>query len=214
MREFREGTAQDRLAHARRVFESWVAFSGARVTWHEHVGGITSSLLDEVKDAALIAIAQPHNLDSNDALHAAIFNSGRLVLFVPTDGNLPSTLGEHMVIAWKPRTQARKAIKNTLPWLHAAKRITIVTVDEPEETQDCAEVLGVLNQYQISAAVRNVRTDQGQHIAARLLSEAESLAADSIVMGAFRFGQIFEWVFGGVTHEVLNRTRLPVFMMH
>ena len=214
MRELNEGTAQERLRQARYVFEGWLSFSGAKVKWLEHVGDVTSSLIAEVKDAVLIAIAQPYNLDSADAFHAAIFNTGRPVLFVPTEGSLPSTLGAHMVIAWKPRTQARKAITRTLPWLRAAKHITIVTVDEPENAQDCAEVLGILKDQGLSAEVRHVRTEPGQHIGARLLSEAQAVAADSIVMGAFRFGQIFEWVFGGVTHEVLNRTRLPVFMMH
>jgi enolase len=214
MRELKEGTAQERLRQARYVFEGWLAFSGARVKWLEHVGDVTSSLIAEVKGAALITVAQPHNLDSADALHAAIFNTGRPVLFVPSEGVLPATLGEHMVIAWKPRTQARKAILRTTPWLRAAKHITIVAVDETEAAQDCAEVLGLLKDQGISADVRHVRTEPGQHIGARLLSETEALAADSIVMGAFRFGQIFEWVFGGVTHEVLRHTRVPVFMMH
>jgi enolase len=214
LREQREGTAEERLVQARRAFEKWVAFSGARARWLEHVGDITSSLLAEVKDAALIAIAQPHDLDSADALHTAIFSSRCPILFIPTEGTLPTTLGEHMVIAWKPQTQARKAVTRTLPWLYAAKRITLVAVDEPESSQDCDEVLGLLGQYSVRADVRHVRTEPGQHIAARILSEADAVAADSIVMGAFRFGQIFEWVFGGVTHEVLNRTRLPVFMMH
>lgn len=214
MRELKEGTAQERLRQARYVYEGWLAFSGARVKWLEHVGDVTSSLIAEVKDAALIAIAQPHNLDAADALHAAIFNTGRPVLFVPTEGSLPSTLGEHMLIAWKPRTQARKAIIRTIPWLRAAKHVTIVAVDEPETAQDCAEVLRLLKDQGVSAEVRHIRTQPGQHIGARLLSEADAVAADSIVMGAFRFGQIFEWVFGGVTHEVLHHTRLPVFMMH
>ena len=213
-RESREGTAQDRLDGARRVFESWAGSPGVRIRWLEHVGGITSPLLEEVRDAALIAIAKPHNLDSADAMHAAIFSTGRPVLYVPTEGTLPATLGDHMIIAWKPRTQARKAVMWTLPWLRAARRITIVTVDEPSATQDCKEVLRLLEEHSISADVRNVRTDKGEHIAARLLHEAEVVAADSIVMGAFRFGQVFEWVFGGVAHEVLKRTRLPVFMMH
>jgi enolase len=214
MRELKEGTAQERLRQARYIFEGWLSFSGARVKWMEHVGDVTSSLIAEVKHAALIVIAQPHNLDSADALHAAIFNSGRPVLFVPADGILPLTLGEHMVIAWKPRTQARKAIMRTTPWLRAAKRVTIVAVDEAETVRDCAEALGLLKDQGVSAEVRHVRTQPGQHIGARLLSEAEAVAADAIVMGAFRFGQIFEWVFGGVTHEVLKGTRLPVFMMH
>ncbi len=214
MRELEEGTAGERLARARHVFEGWASFSGAEVRWLEHVGAVESSLLAESKDAALIVIAQPHNLDSGDALHAAIFGSGRLVLFVPTEGALPTVLGDHMVIAWKPRTQARKTVMSALPWLQAAKRVTVVTVDENAAGQDCTEIIEMLQEHGISAEVRHGRTERGQHIALRLLSEAESIGADSIVMGAFRFGQIFEWVFGGVTHEVLRRTRLPVFMMH
>ncbi|MCT4492246.1 universal stress protein [Bosea minatitlanensis] len=72
----------------------------------------------------------------------------------------------------------------------------------------------MLREHGIAAEVKRARAERGQHIALRILSEAEALGADSIVMGAFRFGQIFEWVFGGVTHEVLRRTRLPVFLMH
>ena len=29
----------------------------------------------------------------------------------------------------------------------------------------------------------------------RLLSEAEAVNADSLIMGAFRFGELYEWVF-------------------
>lgn len=214
MRELSEGSAGARLSQVRRVFESWLSFSGAKVRWMEHVGDVTTSLLAEVRNAALIVIADPLNLDSADALHAAIFNSGRPVLFVPTRDALPTTLGEHMLIAWKASTQARKAVMHTLPWLSQADHVTIVTVDEAPQHQDCAEIVGALRGYGIAADVRHVRTERGEHIAARLLAEAEVAGADSIVMGAFRFGQIFEWVFGGVTHEVLRRTRFPVFMMH
>jgi enolase len=214
MREFKEGSAKERLERAREVFERWATLSGARVRWLEHVGDITSSLIYEVQDAALIVIAQPNNLDSADALHAAIFNTRRPVLFVPLEGRLSRSLGEHMVIAWKPRTQARKAILQVLPWLKAAKRVTIVTISEAGTVQDCDEVLRLLDEHGITAEVRSVGARREEHIAVRLLSEAEAVKADSLVMGAFRFGQIYEWVFGGVTYEVLNRTRLPVFMMH
>jgi nucleotide-binding universal stress UspA family protein len=214
MREVKEGSAKERLARAREVFEKWAVESGAQARWLEHVGDITSSLVSEVKHAALIVIAQPNNLDSADALHAAIFNTRRPVLFVPSVGRLSRSLGEHMVIAWKPRTQARKAIMQTLPWLKAAKRVTIVTISEAGTVQDCDEVLRLLDEHGMSAEVRNVGARREEHIAVRLLSEAEAVNADSLVMGAFRFGQIYEWVFGGVTYEVLNRTRLPVFMMH
>jgi enolase len=214
MRTLTEGTAKERLAQSRRVFDAWLAFTGAHAEWEEQVGSVTSSLLAAAKDAALITIAQPHNLDSVDALHAAIFNAGRPVLFVPTEGALPATLGEHLVIAWKARTQARKAIVWTMPWLAAAKRLTVVIVDEAEPRQESAEILSLLNDHDLSAEVRCVQTQRGQHIAARLLREAEAVGADALVMGAYRFGQLFEWVFGGVTHEALRQTRIPIFIMH
>jgi nucleotide-binding universal stress UspA family protein len=214
MREIEEGSDKDRLGRARAAFQRWATLSGAQVRWVEHVGGITSSLICEVKDAALIVIAQPHNLDSADALHAAIFNSHRLVLYVPSEYRLPPSLGEHMVVAWKPRRQARKAVIHAIPWLKAAKRVTIVIVSEAGGVRDCDEVLHLLDEHGISADIRGVSARKDEYIGARLLSEAEAVNADSLVMGAFRFGQIYEWLFGGVTYEVLNRTRLPVFMMH
>jgi hypothetical protein len=96
-----------------------------------------------------------------------------------------------MVIAWKPRTQARKAILHALPWLKAANRVTIVTVSEPRAAQDCEEVLRLLDQHEISAEVRQATARKDEHIAVRLLSEAEAINADSLIMGALRFGQIY-----------------------
>ncbi|CAM5459913.1 Enolase [Afipia felis] len=214
MRELKEGTADERRRQVRNAFDAWSAESPIPAKWLEHTGEITASLIADIKNAILIAVAQPHNLDSADALHTAIFNTGRPVLFVPTDAVLPPALGDHIAIAWKPRTQARKAVMRTIPWLKAAKRVTIVTVDEAEIMTDCAEVLALLKQHDISAQIRSVRTQPGQHIGRRLLSEIDAISADAIVMGAFRFGQIFEWVFVGVTHEVLRNTRVPVFLMH
>ena len=66
LRELNEGTARERMNQVRDVFEGWTAFSGAKVKWVQHVGDITSSLIEEVKDAVLIAISKPQNLDSAD----------------------------------------------------------------------------------------------------------------------------------------------------
>jgi enolase len=213
MREVEEGSAEERLRHARAVFQRWALLSGAQVRWLEHVGDITSCLVSEVQEAALIVVAKPHNLDSVDALHAAIFKTGRPVLFVPSECRMLPTFGEHIAIAWKSRAQTQKAIMRMLPWLKAARRVTIFAISEFWAGQ-YYEVLRLLGEQGISPDVRRVSARRDEHIAIRLLSEVEAVNADSLVMGAYRFGQIYEWLFGGVTHEVLNRTRLPVFMMH
>jgi len=35
-----------------------------------------------------------------------------------------------------------------------------------------------------------------------------------VVMGAYRFGMIAEWFFGGVTREILHNASIPIFLMH
>ncbi len=214
LRELNEGTARERMNQARSVFDGWTANTGAKVKWVQHVGDITSSLIEEVKDAVLIAISKPHNLDSADALHSAIFDTGRPVLFVPTEGAIPSKFGAHILIAWKSRPQARRAIEHALPWLRAAEHVTIVAVDEAKGSQDVAEAQRLLLENGIGAEICHARTAPGEHIADRLLAEADAVAADTLVMGAYRFGEMVEWVFGGVTRDVLNHARVPVFMMH
>jgi nucleotide-binding universal stress UspA family protein len=214
MRELNEGTAEERLARARHVFEDWSVDCGAQVKWLEPVGNISASLIEAVKSAALIVIAQPNNLDSSDALHAAIFDTERPVLFIPKAASKSATLGNHMLIAWKSRPQVRKVIQNTLPWLRAAQRVTLVTVNESEGSHDIDEALHLLSENGIHAEVRQLSALPGEHVADRLLREAEALGADSIVIGAYRFFQIVEWIIGGVTRELLDRANMPVFMMH
>lgn len=210
-----EGTARQRLERTHRTFETWSAFSGvSNITWVERVGAIAPTLVTEARTAALIAIAAPHNVDSVDALHAAIFSTNRPVLFIPTGMPVPSDLGRHIAIAWKPRPQARRAILNTLRWLGAASKVSVIAVDEPETSPNTPEVLELLDHYAIAARAFHVRTRAGQHIADRLLEETQALGADSLVMGAYRFGELVEWIFGGVTREVLHRSTLPVFLAH
>ena len=214
LRVSHEGSAQLRLRQAHLAFENWTAHSGAEVKWREHVGDVTSSLVAEIKGAALIVVAQPHNLDSVDVLHAALFNTGRPVLFVPTRGPLLSPLSAHILVAWKSTPQARRAITHTLPWLRAAKHVTVVSVNEAKIPQASVEGIRILEDQGISADIRHARTDRGEHIADRLLAEAEEIGASAIVMGAYHFGEVVEYVFGGVTREILHRTRIPVFMTH
>ncbi len=214
MREFREGTARERLARARTVFEGWLGSTGADVKWLEQVGDVTSSLVAEVGDAALITIARPRNLDSADALHAAIFHSGRPVLHVPADGPIPAKLGQHMLIAWKPTPQARRVIQNSRPWLLAAERVTVVTINRAHDAKGIDEVLGLLADNGIHAEIRHARTHPGEHVAERILAEAQEMGADCVVMGAYHYGAMIEAVFGGVTREVLQYSRLPVFLTH
>jgi enolase len=214
LREIHEGRAAERSQRVRRVFDDWRARSGVAATLRVHDGGIESSLRGEVRNAAVVAIAEPHNLDSADALHAAIFSSDRLVLYIPAGAGPPHAFGDNMTIAWRAGPQARRAVERALPWLRGAHKVTAVIVNDTNHSRAGEMIRALLNEHRIAHDLHHVRTDSGQHVAARLLQEARSVGADSLVMGAYRFGQLYEMVFGGVTREVIRRTGIPVFMCH
>ena len=62
-----------------------------------------------------------------------------------------------------------------------------------------------------AVGIENVaRNDIGD----RLQAEARAVGADLIVAGAFGHPRLWEKILGGVTHDLMARMRLPVFMSH
>jgi nucleotide-binding universal stress UspA family protein len=51
-------------------------------------------------------------------------------------------------------------------------------------------------------------------IADRLQEQAHTLGADLIVASVFGHPRLLEKLLGGVTHDLLARMRLPIFMSH
>jgi nucleotide-binding universal stress UspA family protein len=105
-------------------------------------------------------------------------------------------------------------VQRSLRWLQAAESVSIITVEEPDAPIGMHDLTQLLAARGIAPAVRSVVPLPKEHVADCILREAEVIGADSLVMGAFRFGMVMEWVFGGVTREILERSRLPIFLMH
>lgn len=47
-----------------------------------------------------------------------------------------------------------------------------------------------------------------------LLAEAEKIAADLIVAGAYGHSRFREWILGGVTQELLDASPVPLLLAH
>lgn len=52
------------------------------------------------------------------------------------------------------------------------------------------------------------------NVGAVILAEAESRKADLVVMGCYGRSRLSEFILGGATRYVLERTVIPVFMAH
>jgi hypothetical protein len=59
----------------------------------------------------------------------ALLKIGRPTLVVP-DG-VSSLRAEHVVIGWKDAREARRALQDSLPFLHEATRVTVVEICDP-----------------------------------------------------------------------------------
>ncbi len=55
---------------------------------------------------------------------------------------------------------------------------------------------------------------RGDGKGANVLAHAAAVAADLLVMGAYNHSREHESVFGGATQHVVDRTTMPVIMVH
>jgi len=208
-----EGTSYDRALRVRQVFDRWVAFGGSKTVGFLHRAGPVEATLDrEAQAADLIVVARPHNLDSGDALHAALFDTGKPVLFVPDGAARRRAFTEHLAVVWRADMPTRRAIRHAAPWLRSATRVSVIRVDEACPVD---EALRMLRDEGASPEVCDQGGGpQGEHAGARILRQAGEIHASGLVMGAYRFGMMLERLFDSTTSQIFSATELPLFAMH
>ena len=220
LREADEGTAVDRELAVRKVFDDWLlgldAAERDRVRWREAVGAEDELVVREAGDVALIVLARPQDMDAGDAWHAALIEShGPLLVpsdWSPRDGR--RVLAERIAIAWRPCEQARRAVRQAVPWLRQASSIVVLLVAEGgEDVVDTSEIDGLMDEFGLSYDTY-VRPADHRDPGEALLVMVQDMEADALVMGAYRHNEWVEWALGGTTRQVLARARIPLLLAH
>jgi nucleotide-binding universal stress UspA family protein len=185
--------------------------------WSEVEGdSIEAVVAARGRSADLIVLARPAELDGREALHAAIFDTGRLLLVVPPaeTRQLPRRFGHHIAIAWKASPQAASAVMGAVPWLKQAEKVTLILVGADAPPASLAEeAAALLHPHGIDAEPLLLAAGDAE-VGACILEAAHACGADCVVMGAYRHNRIVEMILGGVTHHMLHNADLPLFMMH
>lgn len=147
-----------------------------------------------------------------------LFVTGRPVLFIPPHGSF-TTLGRHIVVAWNSSRPSARSLNDALPLIERADRTTILMVNPSGLINSRGgppgeQMVDHLNRH--GATVDAIRIENVAHgaIADRLQAEAQSVGADLIVAGAFGHPRLWEKILGGVTHDLIARMSLPIFMSH
>lgn len=143
-----------------------------------------------------------------------VMKAGRPVLVVPAGADHLKL--DRVVVAWKETAESRRAASDALPLLKAAGAVIVTSA--AGETQSIAtrsrldDVVAWLGRHGVAA--ESVPADSSGDEARALMQIALDRGADLIVAGAFSQSSLREWVFGGVTRDLLQRSERFTLLSH
>lgn len=183
--------------------------------------GVPVEALARVSRAADLIIAGGVPLAGADRYRSAdtaelVLTTGRPVLVAPPHGG--RFRGDAVVVAWKDTREARRALSDSLPFLKAAEAVVVLEVCEDERQAVDAEVRTAAVAEHLrrhgAAAISKVAVAPNHQAADEILRRARVVDADLVVAGGYGHSRLGEWVFGGVTRDLLRNPEHFVLMSH
>ncbi|MBN9149636.1 MAG: universal stress protein [Nitrobacter sp.] len=194
------------------------AGSGRRFEWRSVIEFPTQALISEARCADLIVIESGRSAGDmyrSADVGAAILGAGRPFLVVPAA--VKSLAADHVMIGWKDTREARRAVQDALPFLHEAKRVTVLEICEKEQMETARrhvdDVVRYLAQHRIKAE-RQVEMQARGSRADQIIEWADNEDVDLLVTGAYGHSRLNEWMFGGMTRDLLTRSSICCLMSH
>ncbi|MGO9773733.1 MAG: universal stress protein [Roseiarcus sp.] len=183
------------------------------------LGPLSDYIANEARSADLVvtdfdrggAFSHPStHIDVGDLL----MRVGRPVLVAPPSAKHLNF--ERAVVGWKETPEARRAVFDALPFLKAAASVAVVAIVRQAELEAARfrleDVAAWLGRHGVAAEA--VATASRGDDASRLTAVAREQGADLIVAGAFGHSRLREWVFGGVTRDLLLRSERFTLLSH
>jgi len=211
--ELEERLATRDIATAEAAFRKIVGARN-RVEWRQAHAFPTQFALQQARAADLIVASMARSRREDAAWMVPdagdlVMGAGRPVLLTPPE--VDYVRAKHIVVAWKDTREARRAVADAMPFLKAADDVTVAAFNDDE--RGVADVSAYLACHGVTASVvrRDVSADD---VAKELTGLAEAEAADLLVCGAYGHSRASEWIFGGVTRDLLEHGRLCCLMAH
>jgi nucleotide-binding universal stress UspA family protein len=152
----------------------------------------------------------PHPL----IIEAALFDAGRPVLLVPYIQRSGVKL-DRILVGWDGSRSAARAVGDALPFLKRAKSVEIVTVGERAKSDEVpgADIAHHLARHGVTIEVKEI-VAADVDVANVLLSHANDISADLMVIGGYGHSRFREFVLGGVTRSILATMTIPTLLSH
>ena len=186
----------------------------ASASWAEQQGRQVDVIKRHGRLADLICVAKPdvsRNLGTN-TLKAALFHTGRPVMMCPPAETPPSILGARLAIAWNGSAEASRAVALTLPLIEGADEVVVLSGGRGVDGADAEDLSDYLGARGVEVTVETFNTKK--RIGEELLARSEAHGVDTLIMGAYSQSHERETVFGGNTQHIVDRSTMPVVMVH
>lgn len=210
---FDDVCARDKIARAERPATS----SAMSATWREDTGDEIATLIKRARYHDAVVVEHPSGggyLAGGGG--SLLIESGRPIIIAPP--NAPKDFPRTVVVAWKDRAEAARAVTAAMPILEKAEQIYVLGIneddsDEPAARQSLQNATDYLRWHGCKVDSRYVAqgAKSGPEAMIAMLTE---LKADCLVMGGYGHSRMREFIFGGFTRQVLAGVNVPVFLFH
>lgn len=211
--------AEADVSRAQTLFWDAVGGYAHHAEWRGEVGYPSDLVVQALRAADLTILGRRDPLrlparspDPADVLMAA----GRAILVVPPQ--IPrGPIGTPAVIAWKDCREAQRAVSSALPILASSSIVHVIEVCASEQAEEARlhadDVAVFLGRHGIVASAQIVNGD-GRPRSDQIIEFAEDHGAGLIVAGGYGHARLREWVMGGVTHGLLDRSAVCLLLSH
>ena len=188
--------------------------AGPSTEWFDIEANAATAIKEHGGRADVIVLKRPGDSDpapQRQAQRAALFEAERPMLAVPP-GWAPTGFGRRVLIAWRDDPRTVKAVLWSLHLLDAAECIDIVQglrVGLP-----AAGLPAIFREHGIAATLHSLKLPGAGAFGAAVLTAAETLGSDLLVMGAYAHSPLHNFILGGVTAHMLAHAEIPVLLRH
>lgn len=156
-------------------------------------------------------LATDHNYLRSVDVGELVLTAGRPVLVA--GAGIAESKAEKIAVGWKDTREARRAVSDALPFLKAARDVVVVTISEGDPSAEEAnlnDVVAWMKRHDV-AARGDVYSAEGG-LAVSLEEISKKLGTDLIVTGGYGHSRLREWLFGGMTRDLLAAPTMSRFM--
>ena len=205
------------LSELREIFEKHMRGAEVRAEWRSNLCRPLDYLCDQSRAADIIVVPAIRSVFTDPfataSLDRLLVAAGRPVLVVPPSVKFLDL--RHVVVAWKDTREARRAISDALPLLRLAKEVSIVEVPERESGTTVApgrldDLRRWLGHHGVTATC--VTLGAGTDPSTGLKQFASDAGASLIVAGAYGHSRLQEFIWGGVTDDLLRTSKISLLL--